>query len=373
MAKVTFSKKNPVFYNELKASVDTYFSKNNIKKTGNWKLYLKSVVLIPAAVILYTVLLFTDINLGWGILLSATLGFVIASIGFNVMHDACHGSFSSKKWVNNLMGLTLNALGGNAFIWKFKHNIVHHTYTNVDGVDDDIAKSPIMRQCSTQKWVPAHRFQHIYVVLVYAISSFAWVLMMDFNKYFSKKVFSTPLQKMDTSDHILFWASKVLYVAFYIVIPGLLVGWQAWAIGFASMHVVMGLTLAIVFQLAHVVEHTEFESAGVEPKMIENEWAIHQIKTTANFARNDKVVSWFVGGLNYQVEHHLFPRVSHVHYPAISSIVKETCERHNLPYNEYPTMTQAVASHFRMMRKLGERPVIQQSSPTRHQRATVSV
>lgn len=358
MARVTFSKSNNAFYNELKTSVESYFETKKISKTGDWRLYIKTLTLVPAAIAIYLVLLFVELTPIVGITLSALLGFVLASIGFNVMHDACHGSYSSRKWVNNTLGLTLNALGGNAFIWKFKHNIIHHTYTNVDGIDDDIAKSPLMRQCQTQKWVPAHRFQHIYVVLVYAISSFAWTALMDFNKYFSQKVFATPLQKMSVSEHVIFWVSKVLYVIFYVLIPGLLVGWQAWAIGFTAMHVVMGLTLALVFQLAHVVEHTEFETAGIEPRMIENEWAIHQVKTTANFAPRDAVISWFVGGLNYQVEHHLFPRVSHVHYPAISKIVKETCEKHNLPYNEYSTMSAAVGSHFRMMKKLGEKPMV---------------
>ena len=356
MAKVTFNSRSSAFYNDLKKGIDKYFAEKGLKRTGNWKLYIKTIALGAAAIFLYVVLLKFNFPLFTGILLSGTLGFVLASIGFNVMHDACHGSYSEKKWLNNALGLSLNALGGNAFIWKFKHNIIHHTYTNVDGVDDDIAKSPIMRQCSTQKWVPAHRFQHFYVMLVYAISSFAWVFIMDFTKYFSKKVFTTPLQKMDRNEHFVFWLSKVLYMIFYIAIPVYFAGWAAWAVGFAAMHVVMGLTLALVFQLAHVVEHTEFELAGIEPKQIENEWAIHQVKSTANFAPKNLIISWFVGGLNYQVEHHLFPRVSHVHYPGISKIVEDTCERHNLPYNVYPSMSGAVVSHFRMMKALGKKP-----------------
>ncbi|HUR09911.1 MAG TPA: acyl-CoA desaturase [Flavitalea sp.] len=359
MAKVTFNNRNIVFYTELKSAVEEYFTTNAIKKTGNWKLYAKALTLIPTAIFLYVTLIFYPYP-GWvAILLSGLLGVVIASIGFNVMHDACHGSYSSKKWVNNLLGYTLNAMGGNSFIWKFKHNIIHHTYTNVDGIDDDIAKSPIMRQCSTQKWVPAHRYQHIYVVLVYAISSFAWVAMMDFNKYMKQKVFSTPLQKMSRTDHIVFWVSKVLYAFFYVALPIYFVGWQAWAIGFSCMHLTMGLTLAIVFQLAHVVEHTEFETAGIDAKMIDNEWAIHQVKTTANFAPRNLLVNWVVGGLNYQVEHHLFPKISHIHYPQISPIVEKVCQKHNLPYNRYWTMTAAVASHFRMMKQLGKKPELQ--------------
>ncbi len=357
MPKVTFSRKNSTFFRTLQASVDAYFVENNLKKNGNWHLYIKTLVLIPAALCLYLGLILYPMPALAGIGLSTLLGFVLASIGFNVMHDACHGSYSSKKWINDLFGLSLNALGGNAFIWKFKHNIVHHTYTNIDGVDDDIAKSPLMRQCQTQAWVPAHRYQHVYVFLVYAISSFAWIFLMDFAKYFSQKVYTTPLQKMDRHEHVVFWISKALYALFYIAIPVYFVGWQAWAIGFAFMHLAMGLTLAVVFQLAHVVEHTEFEFAGDEPVMMENEWAVHQIKTTANFARGNKLISWFVGGLNYQVEHHLFPRISHVHYPAISHIVKQTCQEYGLPYHEFPTMSGALASHVRSMKELGKKPV----------------
>ncbi len=357
MYKVSFNNKNNSFQQDLKLAVENYFTANHVAKTGNWRLYIKALTLVPSAIILYLVLLFGHLSMLPGIFFSGLLGFVLASIGFNIMHDACHGSYSRKSWVNNIMGLSLNMLGGNAFIWKFKHNIIHHTYTNIDGIDDDIAKSPVMRQCESQKWVKAHRFQHIYVPLLYAVSSFAWVSMMDFTKYFRKKIHHTDLQKMDKREHIIFWLSKIMYALFYIAIPVHFVGWGAWAIGFASMHVMLGLTLALVFQLAHVVEDTEFVFApGIEPQKIEEEWAIHQVKTTANFASGNKLISWFVGGLNYQIEHHLFPKVSHVHYPAIAGIVKNVCAKHQLHYIEFKTMNAAVASHFKMMKMLGRRP-----------------
>jgi linoleoyl-CoA desaturase len=359
MYKVSFSKKNNSFYQDVKSSVEAYFASGKIQKTGNWTLYVKTLLLVPAAVGLYLSLLFVHLTLLPGILISGLLGFILASIGFNVMHDACHGSYSNKSWLNNIMGLSLNLMGGNAFIWKFKHNVIHHTYTNVDGLDDDIAKSPAMRSCESQKWVGMHRYQHIYVVLLYAISSFLWVSIMDFNKYFKSRVLNTELQKMDLKEHVIFWLSKIFYVVFYVVIPVHFTSWQAWAVGFSCMHITMGLTLALVFQLAHVVEDAEFVFApGIEPQKIDEEWAIHQVRTTANFAPRNKLIGWFVGGLNYQIEHHLFPKVSHIHYPAISGIVKQVCSRHELRYNEFSTMSAAVASHFRMMRMLGKKPLI---------------
>jgi linoleoyl-CoA desaturase len=353
MAKVSFNNRGQFFYSSLKKSADEYFTKNKLKKTGNWKLYLKTIVLIPLSLAVYSFLLFSGYSLAVGIVLSFLLGLALVSIAFNIMHDACHGSYSSKKWVNELLSLTMNALGSNAYIWKIKHNVVHHTYTNVDGIDDDIAKSPLLRHCPSQKRVAAHRFQHLYMFLLYGLSTILWVFLTDMIKYFSRKIVVTEM-RMSPKEHFIFWGSKVLYLVFYVVLPVVLVGWQAWLIGYLIVNITMGLTLSLVFQLAHVVEKTEFEEAGDKPRIIESEWAIHEIKTTANFAPSNKIVSWFVGGLNYQVEHHLFPRVSHVHYAALSKIVQQHCQLHNLPYHSYDTMRGAVASHVRTMKQLGK-------------------
>lgn len=366
MTKLSFSNGSNAFYTALKTAVDQHFTQNQLKKTGNWKLYAKTGVLIPLSILIYSSLLIMFRQPGHtgvvliltGILLCLMLGLALASIGFNVMHDACHGSYSSRKWVNELMGLTLNALGGNAFIWKFKHNVIHHTYTNVDGIDDDIAKMPFMRSCPSQKWKPAHRFQHLYVNVFYALSSFLWVSLLDFVKYFGRKVVNTPLQKMDAKEHFIFWLSKALYIFFYAVLPIYCVGWQAWFWGFTFMHLALGFSLAIVFQLAHVVEDAQFVHIEAnETVKLEEQWAVHQVKTTANFAPRNKIISWYVGGLNFQVEHHLFPRISHIHYPAINPIVRRICAEFGIPYNEFPTMAHAIGSHFRTMRNLGRKPV----------------
>ncbi|MEO8150507.1 MAG: acyl-CoA desaturase [Bacteroidia bacterium] len=354
MSKVTFNNKNSRFYDAVKQSVDEYFRKKNIKSTGNFKLYIKTLTLIPAAFILYISLLAFNLPALVSILLCALLGFVIACIGFNVMHDACHGSYSQKKWINETMSLTMNAIGSNAFIWKIKHNIIHHTYTNIDGVDDDISKFPVIRLCESQERLKVHKYQHYYALFAYCLATISWVLYTDFMKYFSRKIVSTPIKTFTTKEHIIFWVSKFLYLLFYIAIPIYFVGFVNFIIGFSIMHAVMGITIGIVFQLAHAVENTAFVNASDEDMKIESEWAIHQVATTSNFATKNKFVSWFLGGLNFQVEHHLFPRVSHVHYPAINAILIEACKKFDVPYNAYPTMTKAVISHFRYMRNLGQ-------------------
>lgn len=356
MPKVSFNKSNPVFYASLKASVNNYFASIEKRKTGNAQLYSKAVILIFTAAVLYTILLFLPMSWAPRALCSLLLGFVLACIGFNVMHDANHGSYSSRKWVNQVLGLTLNALGGNNFIWKQKHNIIHHTYTNIDGVDDDIAKSPFIRMCPSQPWVPAHRLQHVYTPFLYAFSSIIWIFYQDFEKYFTRKIVDARLSKMSMADHFVFWSSKLLYILFYMLIPITLTGWKAWLLLFLAMNIGLGFTLSIVFQLAHVVEETEFELVTGDTTRIENEWATHQVITTANFSPNQPIISWFVGGLNYQIEHHLFPRISHIHYAAISKIVQGECTAFDLPYHSLPTFQAAVISHFRLIKALGRKP-----------------
>ena len=358
MQKITFSKNTTAFFPTLQKAVNEYFKTNNLKPTGNINLYTKTLTLIPAAIILYVTLVFFAPHPAVAISLACILGLIKASIGFSVMHDACHGSYSTKKWVNETIGLSLNALGGNAFLWKQKHNEIHHTWTNIDGADEDIAKIPLIRHCPTQPHYKIHKFQHLYIFFLYGLSSLLWIAAMDFVKYFSGKIYNTKLRSMNSKEHVVFWVSKVLYIVFYIAIPIYFIGWLPWLIGFSAMHFVMGLTLGIVFQLAHVVEITHFEQIESDTLHLESEWAIHQIKTTANFARNNKIINWYVGGLNYQVEHHLFPRISHVHYPAISKIVEKVCHDFNVPYNDFPTMWSAIGSHYRFMKKLGEGSMI---------------
>ena len=336
MSKITFNNKNNEFYQSLKASVDEYFTQHKLKRTGDWRLFSKTFILVGASLLFYGLLMLVKMDALPALLLCAALGFSLSCIGFSVMHDANHGSYSPNTTLNDALGLSLNALGASSYFWKQKHNIIHHTYTNVDGIDDDIAKSPIIRQCESQKWVPAHKVQHIYLPFVYSLSTIFWIYIMDFTKYFSRKIYTTEAWKMTAKNHIIFWATKIYYVTVFIVLPIMVWGWQGWLIGYLLMNVVMGLVLSLVFQLAHVVENTEFEHIGLdETKHIESAWAEFQIKTTSNFAMNNKLISWCVGGLNFQVEHHLFPKISHIHYPALSKIVQQKCAEFNLPYNYY--------------------------------------
>jgi linoleoyl-CoA desaturase len=354
MKKYSFAKDTSSFFKVLKEQVDGYFNATQLHPAGNERLYWKSAVQVISGTALYIILVFSTPAPAISIMLCVLLGINLAVIGFNIMHEGGHQSFSRYAWLNNVAAYFLNVLGGNAYFWKVKHNINHHTYTNIEGMDSDIDVKPFMRLCEEQPLKKYHRYQHIYWFGLYAVSYLAWVFYEDFEKYFTRKVsLNSEKKNLNFKQHFIFWFSKVMYVIVYIVIPIICVGWLAWLIGFMIVTTVCGLTTSIVFQLAHVVEGTEFHSTENSQGRTKVEWAIHQIKTTANFATSSKCLHWLLGGLNFQIEHHLFPRISHVHYPVISRMVKEVCRDYDVVYNEYSSMLKAIASHISHLYRLG--------------------
>ena len=353
--KYTFEKGSSPFFKVLKERVDSYFVENELHPAGNEKLFAKAIVQILCSIIIYIVLIFFTPPAIISILLCIVQGINLAVIGFNVMHEGGHQTFSRHAWINNLSAFSLNVLGGNAYFWKVKHNINHHTYTNIEGMDSDIDVKPFMRLHEDQPLRWYHRFQHIYWVVLYAVSYLAWVFYEDFQKYFSGKIAPNNERKaLPIKEHLIFWFTKIMYVLVYMAVPIFFVGWAAWLIGFLIITLICGLTTSVVFQLAHVVEGTEFHSVE---SMSKHEWAIHQMVSTSNFATSSRLLHWLLGGLNFQVEHHLFPRISHIHYPAINRFVREACREYGVVYNEYSSMFKAIASHLIHLRKLGELPL----------------
>jgi linoleoyl-CoA desaturase len=351
MLKYTFDNGKSSFFKELKEKVDHYFAERKLHPAGNGKLYFKSIVQILSAATLYVVLVFVTPMPAIAIILCFILGLNLAVIGFNVMHEGGHQSFSKYAWINKASAYFLNVLGGNTYYWKIKHNINHHTYTNIEGMDSDIDVKPFMRLHEGQPRYGYHRFQHLYWVVLYGISYLAWVFYEDFQKYFSGKISAnSEKKKLARKEHFIFWFTKVMFVTVYMVVPIIVTGWLAWLIGFLIITFTCGLAISIVFQLAHVVEGTQFHSTSQNSKQ---EWAVHQINSTANFATSNKFMYWLLGGLNFQIEHHLFPRVSHIHYPAISRFVKDTCREWNIAYQESSSVFKAITSHLHHLYKLG--------------------
>lgn len=344
--------RSSTFHTELKQKIKNYFDSRQISQTGNLALYAKATFFILSYIGVYVWLLaFTPI---WPVALLAciVLGGLAAAIGFNIMHDGAHGSFSRSEFINELAGVSINFLGANVFMWKTKHNVVHHSFTNVDEVDDDMNARPFLRLCPNQKRYKMHKYQHWYFLAVYAILYLYWVFVTDYKKYVTGKVGKTPISKMKIMDHVSFWGFKAIHLVLFVALPIYMVGFFPWLVGFLVYGVATGLFLSVVFQLAHSLEETQFPMPDPNNKL-DHDWAVHQLKTTANFATSNKLLSWLIGGLNFQIEHHLFPNISHIHYPAISKIIRETCAEYNIPYLEHPKMRLAFVSHINHLKGLG--------------------
>jgi linoleoyl-CoA desaturase len=354
MVTPKFTTQKQSFHADLKRRINGYFNENGISTTGNYKLYTKAAILLLSFTLIYIHLVFFTPAAIIAIPETVILGIVMAALSFNLMHDGAHGSFSNSRVLNAVAAHAWDVMGGSTFIWKMKHNIIHHSYTNVDGIDDDIDVKPWLRMSETQKRYKMHRFQYIYFWFIYPLTYLFMISVQDFLKYFRRRIGDMPLKKMNLIDHFDFWIFKVLFVFLFIVTPIYQVGFGSFIVGFLIFSLVNGFILSIVFQLAHTVENTSFPVPDAITNRFEDEWAIHQIKTTANFATHNKFISWFVGGLNFQVEHHLFPKISHVHYPAISKIVRQACKDYGLKYIEYPKMRKAVASHVSFLKQMGK-------------------
>ena len=348
--QVKFNNANALFSKSLKLKINQHFQNKAKMKTGNRKLIVKAVILLSSLVIIYSVLVFLQPHWIISVILCMILGVNFAAIGFNIMHDAGHDSFSENKTINKSLSYSLNLLGGNIFLWKLKHNIAHHTYTNIDGEDHDI-EIKFMRVHHDQPLEKHHKYQHIYFIFLYSISYIAWIFYQDYEKYFRQRLSATSEKfTFPQREKIIFWISKFVHFQIFITIPVLVVGFLPTIVGLLVASIVCGICLATVFQLAHVVDETEFKT--LENFKVEEEWMIHQLQSTANFATKSKFLTWMLGGLNFQVEHHLFPKISHIHYPEINRILKEECLLFSVKYNEYPTFLAAFNSHVRVIKNM---------------------
>lgn len=251
--------------------------------------------------------------------------------------------------------MTFNLLGANGYIWKITHNIIHHTYTNIHGHDEDLEIAGFIRLSPHSEHKMIHRVQHILAFFAYSLAMVTWVFIKDYKNFLKTNIGPYDSKSHPLSEWIILLVTKGMYYAYILVLPMLLldISWVHLIIGFLTLQFTAGVIIGMVFQLAHVVEGTDHPLPD-EDNMIDEHWMIHEMVTTNNFARDNKALCWFVGGLNFQIEHHLFPRICSVHYPAISPIVEKTAHEFNIPYNHHETFFEAVGSHYRTLKKHGD-------------------
>jgi linoleoyl-CoA desaturase len=353
------------FIYELRRRVDAYFEKTGRNRRDCPQMYFKTASILAWFIGAYVLLLFA-VHSWWLIVpLAVILGVAIAAIGFNIQHDGGHRAYSNRQWVNKMMALTLDMMGGSSYLWDWKHNSIHHTFPNIDGHDDDINVGFFGRLAPQQKRYWFHRVQGIYLWLLYGFLAIKWHFVDDFYNIATGRIGGHKIPRPKGKDLLVFIGGKVVFFSLAFAIPMLLHPVWAVLVVYAIAAFVSGVVLSVVFQLAHCVEEAEFPMPVTDEhgaQRMPTDWAIHQVQTTVDFARRSRILSWLLGGLNFQIEHHLFSRICHIHYPALSKLVEEVCHEFGVRYSEHKTFLSALLSHYRHLALMGRPSVTADSA-----------
>ena len=358
MAKIKFRKENikeQEFAQEVRQRVRDYFKENKRSVYANFNMYLKTVVMLGLYLTPFILILSLNLSPLAALALAFLMGIGEAGIGMSVMHDGAHKSYSSKKWVNNLVASSMYLLGSSVFNWKIQHNIKHHTFTNIFNQDPDISVVKVIRFSEHAPLKKFHRFQQIYAFPLYGLMTFVRLFgeistLLEYNREgISKEHHVNPVGQLIKLIFI-----KLIYFVLIIGLPVLFTDFAFWQIliGFVVLHLTAGMIMSTVFQMAHVVKGTD-QPMPDENQTIHNDWVVHQMRTTSDFGRKNGLLSWYIGGLDFQIEHHLFQNVCHVHYPAIAGIVKSTAEEFKITYNLNSNIFRALSSHYNRLKELG--------------------
>jgi linoleoyl-CoA desaturase len=336
---------NKSFLEEVTGKVKIYMQERNISPYANREMWIKTVVML----LLYFVpIVFMLLGFGAGkpwLFFSFWIIMAIGMIGIgtSVMHDANHGTYSPDKKVNNFIGSILEVIGGYTVTWKIQHNVLHHTYTNIAGLDDDVDGVAFLRFSPHQPLKKYHRYQYIYVWFFYMMMTLYWMTVKDYLQVIRYKQHDLLIKQKVSLRGALFRITlyKIFYYGYIMVLPILLSGmpWYYVVMGFVLMHCISGLFLSCIFQPAHIMEDSGFaEPTDTESgRKMKDSWAVHEVENTTDFAPKNKILSWFIGGLNFQIEHHLFTNICHVHYKEIAPIVRAATRSYGLPYYVQPT------------------------------------
>ena len=346
------------FIKELRRRVDEYFEQTGKPKRDCPEMYFKTAVIMTWFVAAYLLLLFIASSAWVAIPLAVVMGLAVAAVGFNIQHDGGHKAYSNYPWINKLMGLSIELIGASSYLWDWKHNSIHHTYTNIHGHDDDINVGFLGRLSPEQPRYSFHRFQGIYLWVLYGFLSIKWHFFDDFYNVATGRIGGHKVPRPKGKDLAVFIGGKVLFFSLALGIPMLRHHWWNVLLVFALVEFVSGVVLSVVFQLAHCVEEASFPVPVQTPEglRMENEWAVHEVETTVDFSRRNAVMRWFLGGLNFQIEHHLFSRICHTNYVRISQVVEETCKEFGVRYTAQRSFFGALRSHYRFLTAMG-RPV----------------
>jgi linoleoyl-CoA desaturase len=344
-----------LFIKTLRQRIDGYFKQKGISQCANTEMKLKGILAAIAWVGVYALLLSNVLSpYPWAMILGfMALGFVNIFIAFNVVHDACHNAYSANKRTNKILGLSMNFIGGNAYLFTMMHN-AHHAFVNIHGIDVTLESHGTFRFTPHEPYKKHHRWQHIYTPFLYMMAMIHWAVIKDWKWFYQERHIGN--QKNIVHPKSEFWTlliGKIVYFGLTLVIPMLVIeaAWYWILLGWVNIHLLPGLTFAVIFQATHVYNGTTYPLPDKDGN-IENNYAIHVLATTADFGRKNPVGCWLMGGINLHVIHHILPTVCHVHYPALTQILKDTCDEYGLEYQENPNLWVAFRKHIEMLKIL---------------------
>jgi linoleoyl-CoA desaturase len=317
-------------------------------------MYLKTAAILTGYAVTYSLLVFVVQSWWLAVPLAVLLAFAMAMIGFCIQHDGNHRSYSDRPWINRVTASTLDMLGASSFLWRFQHVVVHHTSPNVNGHDIDIDLGAIARVAPTQRRRWFHRWQHFYLWALYGLTAMRWHLYADFRDLIKGSMSNHRLPRRSWGDLAVFFGGKLFSFALFFGIPLLFHPWWVVLIFYGLVCGTAGVVLSVTFQLAHCVQDADFPMPEKDSNRLPHSWAVHQVETTVDFSRRSRLAAWFFGGLNFQIEHHLFPRICHVHYRAIAPIVEQACRDFGVRYAVHSSLWAGLASHFRWLRRMGK-------------------
>jgi len=283
---------------------------------------------------------------------AVSAGLALAGLPFNVQHDGGHGAFSDLRRLNSAAAGMLDFVGMSSYLWRWKHNLLHHQSPNVNGRDDDIDGQPLLRLHPDQQLRPWHRYQHIYCWPLYSLLTLKWLAVSDFHEAISGRIGTFPFPPMSHLEKCRFWLSKVQFAVWALAIPVLIHGWATGLAFFLVFEMTGGFVAAVCFQLAHCAEGAAQHSEEAAASMA---WDELQLSAAVDF-RAPRGLAWFLGGLNHQLVHHLFPGVRHTLYSQIAGIVGDEAEKWGRRYATESSMARQIGSHYRFMRQLGRGP-----------------
>ncbi len=270
----------------------------------------------------------------------------------NIAHDSNHNAISSRSWVNKTLNHVFDLCGISSYMWRILHHRGHHACINIQGEDDALTGRGLLRFTPHEPRTRVQRFQHLYALGLYAVFSLDYVFVRDFECFFFPGHDYLRRTGHPAREYATLLAGKALYLTYMLMLPVLVLGRSAWLVAgsFLLVHLMAGLSVALVFQTTHTVESTHFPSSRDEFES----GVYHIFATTADYATSNPVVGWLTGGLNYHVVHHLCPNVCHTHYAPLTRIVQQTAAEFGISYRQNRTMTGAIRCHLALLKQLGQ-------------------